>query len=258
MDFGLSDKKALVLGASRGLGAACARELAIEGAEVLAAARNTDAIAAWAEAEGLSDRVTPVALDLSDPESVAEVGRKMAETGIDILVNNCGGPAAGPAQDQSGAAWTQAFDAMALPIFALTDAVLPGMKERGFGRVVTIGSSGLIAPIPNLALSNGVRGAILGWSKTLAAEVAEAGVTVNVVLPGRIGTDRVRELDEGKAAKTGSTLEQVREASKATIPLGRYGDPAEFAAAVAFLASVRASYVTGSMVRVDGGMIRSL
>jgi 3-oxoacyl-[acyl-carrier protein] reductase len=182
----------------------------------------------------------------------------MAETGIDILVNNCGGPAAGPAQGQSGEAWSQAFDAMALPIFALTDALLPGMKERGFGRVVTIGSSGLIAPIPNLALSNGVRGAILGWSKTLAAEVAEAGVTVNVVLPGRIGTDRVRELDEGKAAKTGSTLEQVREASKATIPMGRYGDPAEFAAAVAFLASVRASYVTGSMVRVDGGMIRSL
>ncbi|UWQ97547.1 SDR family oxidoreductase [Rhodobacteraceae bacterium M385] len=182
----------------------------------------------------------------------------MAEAGIDILVNNCGGPSAGPAHGLSQAAWANAFEAMALPIFGLTDALLPGMKARGFGRIVTIGSSGLIAPIPNLALSNGVRGAILGWSKTLAAEVAGAGITVNVVLPGRIATDRVRELDEGKAAKTGITVEEVSAASRATIPAGRYGDPSEFAAVVAFLTSTRASYVTGSMMRVDGGMIRSV
>lgn len=258
MDFGLKNKTALVLGASRGLGAACALELAKEGAQVFAAARNTDAISDWAEAEGVSANVTPIPLDLSDAEMVAEVAERMASEGIDILVNNSGGPAAGPAQGQSRAAWQAAYEAMALPIFALTDAVLPGMKDRGFGRIVTIGSSGINTPIPNLALSNGVRSAIAGWSKTLAAEVAADGVTVNLVLPGRIGTDRVRELDEGKAQKTGSSVEHVAAASRATIPTGRYGDPSEFAAVVAFLASTRASYVTGSMIRVDGGMIKSL
>lgn len=258
MDLGLTGKRALVLGASRGLGAASARELAQEGAEVFAAARNTAAITDWAAAAGLAGKVTPVALDLTDAGAVAALGETMAEAGIDILVNNCGGPAAGPAKGQSRAAWLAAYEAMALPVFALTDALLPGMIARGFGRIVTIGSSGIVAPIPGLALSNGVRGAIAGWSKTLAAEVAAQGVTVNMVLPGRIGTDRVRELDAGKAAKSGQSVETVIAASKATIPAGRYGDPAEFGAAVAFLASTRASYITGSMIRVDGGLLRNL
>ncbi|OAN81962.1 3-oxoacyl-ACP reductase [Jannaschia sp. EhC01] len=258
MDLGLTGKTALVLGASRGLGAACARELATEGANVIAVARNTDAITAWAAADGLSPRVTPVQLDLSDKAMVADFGAQLADKGIDIIVNNCGGPAAGPAKGQSQEAWASAFDAMALPIFALTDAVLPGMEARGFGRVISIGSSGVVSPIPGLSLSNGVRGAVAGWSKTLAAEVAGSGVTVNMVLPGRIGTDRVRELDEGKALKTGLSVDEVSAASRATIPAGRYGDPREFAAVVAFLASTRASYVTGSMVRVDGGLLRNL
>ena len=258
MDLGLKDRRALVIGASRGLGAACAAELAREGAEVLAAARNTDAISAWAAELGLSGRVKPVELDLSDPGSVEALCQSMAETRVDILINNCGGPPAGPALTQSGDAWRAAYEAMAVPIMALTSAVLPGMTERGFGRIITIGSSGVIAPIPGLALSNGVRGALAGWSKTIAAEVAASGVTVNMVLPGRIATDRVRELDEGRAKRTGQSLEEVETASRATIPAGRYGKPEEFAAAAAFLASSRASYITGSMIRVDGGMLRNL
>ncbi|WP_225027889.1 SDR family oxidoreductase [Xinfangfangia pollutisoli] len=253
MDYGFSGRKALVLGASRGLGAASARLLAEEGAQVFAASRK-GALPDWAG--GLD--VIPVAVDLTDPAAVAAIGAQMAAEGIDILVNNCGGPAAGPAAGQGTAGWQAAFAAMATPVFALTDAVLPGMVARGWGRIITIGSSGVIAPIPNLALSNGVRGAVAGWSKTLAAEVAAKGVTVNMVLPGRIATDRVRELDQGKAGKSGQTLEQVEAESRAAIPAGRYGKPEEFAAVVAFLASAQASYVTGSMIRADGGLLRNL
>lgn len=251
MDFGLKGKKALVLGASRGLGAACAQELAAEGAHVFAAARSVERIATGEGIESLG-------IDLSDAAAVADLGARMAEEKIDIIVNNGGGPPPGSAQGHDPAAWTRAFQDMAAPLIALTDAVLPGMKERRWGRVITIASSGVIAPIPNLALSNVVRSALVGWSKTLATEVAADGVTVNMVLPGRIGTDRVDQLDAARAKREGIDIEEVRRQSRATIPAGRYGEPEEFAAVVAFLASARASYVTGSMLRVDGGMIRNV
>lgn len=249
MDLGLAGKSALVIGASRGLGAASAAALAAEGVAVLGASRSGASSAAGVEG---------VALDLADAASVAALAQRLAEQPVDILVNNCGGPAAGPARGQSAAAWNAAFAAMAVPLFQLTDAALPGMMARGWGRVVTIGSSGIVQPIPNLALSNGVRGAIAGWSKTLAEEVAAHGITVNMVLPGRIATDRVAELDAIKARKTGTTPEAVGEASRRTIPAGRYGRPEEFGAVVTFLCSQQAAYVTGSMIRVDGGMIRGL
>ncbi|SDI42367.1 SDR family oxidoreductase [Salipiger marinus] len=249
MDYGLSGKRALVLGGSRGLGAACAALLAAEGVEVLAASRSGSASGAG---------ITGVALDLADEAAVSDMAARLADAPVDILINNCGGPKAGPARGQSPQAWRAAFDAMATPVFRLTDAALPGMEAAGWGRIVTIGSSGIEVPIPALALSNGVRGAMAGWSKTLAAEVAARGITVNMVLPGRIATDRLAELDGIKAEKSGQSVEEVQAASRATIPAGRYGRPEEFAAAVAFLCSVQAGYITGSMIRVDGGMIRSL
>ncbi|MGR3804751.1 SDR family oxidoreductase [Marinibacterium profundimaris] len=249
MDLGLTGKTALVLGASRGLGAASATLLAAEGAHLIAASRS-----GTAPAEGMEG----LALDLSDPASVDALIARLADQPVDILVNNCGGPAAGPARGQSTAAWAAAFEAMATPIFAITDAALPGMIDKGWGRVVTIGSSGMVQPIPNLALSNGVRGAVAGWSKTLAEEVAPHGVTVNIVMPGRIATDRLAQLDGIKAEKTGASLDDVQEASRKTIPAGRYGKPEEFGAMVTFLCSQQAAYVTGSMLRVDGGLIRGL
>lgn len=249
MDFGLNGKRALVIGASQGLGAASARLLADEGVQVLAASRSGSSPAPGIEG---------TQLDLTDAASVEAMCAQLERDPVDILVNNCGGPTAGPARGQTRSSWQAAFDAMATSLFALTDAALPGMIARGWGRVVTIGSSGIVQPIPGLALSNAVRGAIAGWSKTLADEVAPHGVTVNMVLPGRIDTDRVAGLDAARAQKSGRTVDDVRIESQKSIPMGRYGEPAEFAAAVAFLCSSQASYMTGSMLRVDGGLIRGI
>jgi 3-oxoacyl-[acyl-carrier protein] reductase len=141
---------------------------------------------------------------------------------------------------------------------AITDVVVPPMRRRGWGRIVTSASSGVIAPIPNLGLSNALRGSLLGWSKTLAREVAADGITCNVVVPGRIGTQRTRLLDEAKAERENKTVEETAAEVAASIPVGRYGEPREYAAAIAFLASTQASYITGSVVRVDGGLIASL
>ncbi|KRB51460.1 3-oxoacyl-ACP reductase [Rhizobium sp. Root708] len=252
MDLQISGKKALVLGASRGLGGAIARGLADEGVQVFAAARSADKIPPHAN-------VTPVAVDLADQSSVAALIATLSDQGgVDILVNNSGGPKAGPALGQTRDSWRSAFDAMATSIFDISNAMLPGMIERKWGRIITIGSSGIEQPIPNLALSNGVRAAIAGWSKTLAGEVAQHGVTVNMILPGRIDTDRVRELDGIKAQNSGASVEAVQEASRNDIPARRYGKPEEFAAVAVFLASAQASYVTGSAIRVDGGMIKGL
>jgi 3-oxoacyl-[acyl-carrier protein] reductase len=147
---------------------------------------------------------------------------------------------------------------MAANLFHLAQGLLPGMASRGFGRIVTIASSGVEQPIPRLALSNGIRSAVIGWSKTLSAEVASQGITVNVVLPGRIHTERVNELDKAAADRTGSTPEETARASRATIPAGRYGTAQEFADVVTFLASTKASYVTGSKIRIDGGATRGI
>ncbi|MEY3016832.1 MAG: hypothetical protein RJB19_1144, partial [Pseudomonadota bacterium] len=144
------------------------------------------------------------------------------------------------------------------PVIALTDAVLPAMKQHGWGRILTNASSGVVVPIPNLAMSNTLRGALVGWNKTLANEVAASGVTANMVLPGRVATDRTRFIDQNKATKEGVGVEEIERRSMASIPVGRYGKPQEYGDVVAFLASERASYVTGSMVRIDGGAILSV
>ena len=260
MDLGIAGKKALVMGASGGLGGAIAAALAAEGVEVLLTARSADKLeAAVAAITAAGGKASFVAADLSDPGSVdalAEAGAAMG--GIDILVNNTGGPPPGTITSADLSGLTAQFDTMVARIIHVTERVLPGMREKGWGRVLTIASSGVIQPIPHLALSNVLRASLVGWSKSLAGDVAADGVTVNMLIPGRIHTDRVDSIDTGAAKKSGKTLEEVRATSRATIPAGRYGAPEEFAAVATFLASVPAAYVTGSQIRCDGGLIKSV
>ncbi len=260
MELGLKGKRALVLGASKGLGAAIAQGLAREGVAVVAAARNLDAIRAWAAELGPAGaNVTPTSLDLFDFASVeALIADMLNSGGVDILVNNSGGPPPAEAQEAQRGEWLRQFEAMAANLFHLTQALLPPMIERKFGRVITIASSGVQQPIPRLALSNGIRSAVLGWSKTLASEVAKHGITVNMILPGRIQTERVEQLDRSNADRSGQPVEAVKQTALAAIPTGRYGTAEEFASVAVFLASERASYVTGTTIRVDGGATRSV
>jgi 3-oxoacyl-[acyl-carrier protein] reductase len=250
MDLKIAGKVALVLGASKGLGAASAVALADEGAVVHAVSRS-GAVA--------DPRLIAHAADLSTEAGVAAVLDLIASLGgVDILVGNTGGPPRGGAQGVAADVWRGAYEGLAISLFRIADAVLPGMIARQWGRIVTIGSTGIVQPIPHLALSNVTRGAVAGWSKTLASEVARHGITVNMVLPARIETDRVRSGDEAAAERLGLTVAEVEARSRAEIPAGRYGRAEEFAAAVAFLAGEPASYITGSMLRVDGGFVRGL
>ena len=261
MDLGISGKRALVLASSRGLGLGIARALAAEGAHVLLCGRSADRLAANVAAiEADGGKAAYVAADLTDagfvPSMVEAVAEKLG--GIDILVNNTGGPTPGTAEEMTPEKLDGFFQSMVVRVIALTNALLPQMKAQGFGRILTVASSGVFEPIPNLALSNTLRSALVGWNKTLATEVAGFGVTANMLLPGRIHTDRIDELDGANAARSGRTVEEVRAASVKTIPAGRLGRVEEFAAAAAFLCSVPASYVTGTMLRVDGGAAKSL
>ncbi|MDQ8020234.1 MAG: SDR family oxidoreductase [Moraxellaceae bacterium] len=262
MDLGISGKRALVLGGNRGIGLGIARALVQEGVHVAIAARDAQRLeAASAELSALGPgKAAGFALDLGEPDGLAAFVEHLTQAfgPIDILVNNTGGPEYGGASGRGTTAWRDSFEQMVMSVIALTDAVLPGMRARQWGRVLTVVSSGVVQPIPVLGISNSLRGALLGWSKTLSTEVAADGVTVNVLVPGRIDTERVRLTDEAVAEREGISVEEARRRSTGIIPLQRYGKVEEFAAVAAFIASERASYVTGSMVRCDGGIIRSV
>lgn len=261
MDFGLNDKTALVLGGGGGLGGAIAHSLAREGARVAVADISLEAAEATvSRIAGEGGRAIALQWDLANLDAISpNIARIEDELGpVDVLINNTGGPPPTPAEGQKAELWLANFQSMVLSVIKITDSVLPGMKERGWGRIVTSTSSGVIAPIPNLAVSNALRMSLVGWSKSLAAEVGRFGITANIVLPGRIATQRITFLDEQKAAREGRSVDQVAAASVASIPVGRYGEPSEYGDVVAFLASTRASYLTGSVIRIDGGMIASV
>lgn len=173
---------------------------------------------------------------------------------IDILINNTGGPPPSSVSGLDQSTWANWFRAMVQSVISVTDHILPGMKERGFGRIITSTSSGVVSPIPNLGLSNALRSTLLSWSKTLAGEVGRSGITSNIILPGRIATDRILSLDQKKAEREGRAIDEVRAESLSSIPVSRYGNPKEYADCVTFLASERASYINGSVLRVDGGV----
>lgn len=262
MDLGITGRTALVLGAGSGLGEAIAHALAQEGVTVVVAGRTLAKVEATAaDITTAGGHAHALAWDLAELDVVDErvrAAEELAGGGIDILVNNTGGPPPGGVLGHEQQVWETQFRSMVLSVIAITDRVVPGMRERGWGRVVTSTSSGVVAPIPGLGLSNALRSALVGWSKTLAGQVAGDGVTANVVVPGRITTERTAFLDESRAQREGRPVEEVAAESRATIPAGRYGEPHEYGQTVAFLASVPAAYVTGSVVRVDGGLVAAI
>lgn len=261
MDLGIAGRVCLVMGAGGGLGRGIARSLAAEGAVVAGGGVSRDHLDATGRVLAQDGQAfLPVVADLRRPETLAEAVTKIKKDlgPISILVNNSGGPRPGPVAGVGPEEWQENFAQMAASLFYLTDLVLPDMRAQRWGRIVTSTSSGVIAPIANLGLSNTLRASLVGWSKTLAGEVAKDGITVNVVVPGRIDTDRVRRLDEDRAVREGRTSEEVASQSAATIPVGRYGRAQEYGDCVAFLASECASFVTGSIMRVDGGMLANV
>jgi len=261
MDLGLKGKVAFVAAASKGMGKACALGLAAEGARVLMCARGEAALkdAAAEVKQKTGAEVLAVPADLSRAEDCARAVARAREAwgGVDVLVGNVGGPPPGPFEKMTDAQWIQAFEQVHLSTVRLVRDVLPGMKAKKWGRILAIQSTSVKQPVDGLVLSNGIRPGVAGLFKTLAVELAKDGITVNLVLPGRIMTDRFLDHQKERAESGGRTLEAQIAVSGMDIPMARVGTPEEFANMVVFLASERASYVTGTAVQVDGGLIRS-
>jgi 3-oxoacyl-[acyl-carrier protein] reductase len=258
MDLGLSGKRALVLGGTKGLGRGIAAALAMEGAVVSVTGRvQSEADAA---AASIAASARGFALDLTKPDALsAFLGQVLSEIGsVDILVLNGGGPRPSSASEIDPDYWRNQFDAMVLSAMRITSHFLPSMMQNRWGRIIAVGSTSIREPIPGLTASNALRSALAGWMKTLATEVASHGITVNMMLPGSLATDRTLSFDKADAEKEGLPLEQVAARSQAQIPAGRYGTPEEFGAVGAFLASQQASYITGVAIPVDGGSTRSM
>jgi 3-oxoacyl-[acyl-carrier protein] reductase len=262
MDLGFENKVAMVGGASKGLGYAVARALAAEGAAVSIASRDADAIRRAAEtiAGETGAQVLPVAADLSRADAIERWHRETMTRfgGVDALFANTGGPPAGDALDIDDAAWQSAFELLLMSVVRSVRLVVPAMRQRGGGAILIGTSSSVKEPIPNLALSNVLRSGVTSLAKTLSLELAPARVRVNTLIPGRIETDRLRQLDEIHAKRAHTPLADHRARTMAAVPLGRYGTPEEFGRVAAFLLSDAASYVTGANVQVDGGLIRGM
>jgi len=256
MEFGLKGKRAIVMAASRGLGYASALGLAREGCKLIVCSRDQGRIEAAAAAITKETNAEVKAL-VADVSSASEAKRLVdaavsAYGGLEIVVHNAGGPPAGETLQMTDEQWQKAFEQNLLSFTRIVGAAAPEMKKAGYGRVLTIASSSIKQPIPNLALSNALRAGVWGIAKTLSRELAPQGILVNVIAPGRIDTERIAELDQANATKSGKSIEDVRKASVGSIPLGRLGRPEELANLVVFLASQAGSYITGQAITVDG------
>jgi 3-oxoacyl-[acyl-carrier protein] reductase len=262
VDLKLSGKVAMVGGASRGLGFAVARALASEGADVSITSRSRQAVDAARQRieQDTGVSVLAVAADVASAEAVGRWHQATLDRfgGIDLLFTNAGGPPAGQVLDFDDAAWQAAFELLVLAVVRQIRLVVPSMQTRGGGAIVMSTSSAVKEPIANIALSNVLRASVAALAKTLSLELAASHIRVNQLVPGRIATDRVREIDEINARKAGIPAEQQRQRSAATIPMGRYGEPDEFGRAAAFLLSDAAAYVTGASLQVDGGLVRGV
>jgi 3-oxoacyl-[acyl-carrier protein] reductase len=250
MDLGIEGRTALVMGASRGIGRAIAAALAREGARVAMASRSRERIEEAAkEIEG---DTAAFEADTADLDWLAALPDEVASAlgPVEILVTNTGGPPLGAAHDHEREVWEEAYRSLVLAPLVLTEAVLPGMRERKWGRILNVGSSSVREPIPHLTLSNANRMAAIGLFKTLATEVASEGITVNTVATGRFATDRL--------AENWGSWEEMEKHAPEGVPAGRLGQPEEFGDLVAFICSERAAYLTGAVVPLDGGMLRSV
>lgn len=261
MNLSLTGKTAVICGASQGLGLASARELALLGASCILLARNeqslTAAVASLDTSQGQQHNY--FVADFNKPEKVrATISAITNEQIVHILVNNTGGPSGGPILAAEGGAFLQAFEMHVVCNQILAQAVVPGMKANGYGRIIQVISTSVKTPLKNLGVSNTIRAAVANWAKSLANELAPFGITVNNVLPGSMTTDRLKSIFKTSADMRGIPVETVAEEWRLEIPMQRFGDPAEFGAAVAFLASPAASYITGINLPVDGGKTPSL
>lgn len=263
MDVGLKGKRAIVLAASSGLGFATANALAAEGARVALCSRERGRAGSAAErirGAHAGAEVHAFAADVSDAESLEGFfeAATAALGGLDILVCNAGGPPAGGFTSLTETQWQAAYDLTLMSVVRSVGLALPHLREAGGGRILTIVSSSVKRPLPNLLLSNVYRPAVQGLCKSLSLELAADNIQVNCLAPGRIATERIEELDRARAARLGTTFEEVQAESIAQIPMRRFGDPTEFGSVAAFLCSPAASYINGSTILVDGGSVDCL
>lgn len=263
MDLLLKDKSAVVTGASGGIGKAIAEELANEGAQVVISSRNEEKLQKAAseirEKTG-NTQIQYAVCDVRDEQAIRSLIQKAADVHdtVDVLINNAGGPPAGGFLDMKDEDWYNAFDQNLLSVVRATKFAIPYMKDNGGGRIVNITSSSIKQSIDNLMLSNTMRPGVYGLTKTLAAEFAKDNILVNTIGPGKIATDRISELMEMNAKKSGMAVQELEEKALSEIPMGRLGEPEEFAKAAVFFASFANTYVTGQALIVDGASVKAL